>query len=223
MYYPTYYVENFFDNPDEIVNWAKTLTYNKDTNGLWPGKRSQMLHEINVNFVNAYCYKLFHLIYGRDISQVEWDLNCQFQLINYEDISAENNQGWIHRDPKSTLTVITYLTNGTNKSGTTIYKPNKLGLGVGGDLKCKPLRNDYYKHNKKSNNYEEEITKFNNNFTPVAKFYSNYNSTVAFDGGHYHGANWDLKPGEERLTLISFFNEIKAPYIPIGEMKRQPN
>ena len=33
---------------------------------------------------------------------------------------------------------------------------------------------------------------------------------VAFDGGYHHGAEWDLKPGEERLTLITFFYELKA-------------
>ena len=44
---------------------------------------------------------------------------------------------------------------------------------------------------------------------------------VSEHGGYHHGAEWDLKPGEERLTLITFFYELKAPWYPVPEMRRR--
>jgi hypothetical protein len=43
---------------------------------------------------------------------------------------------------------------------------------------------------------------------------------IAFDGATPHGAIYNLKPGEERITYISFFYEISAPYSHIAEMRR---
>ena len=50
MLYPITCVDNFFDTPDDIKNYAKTLDYNYSKEGKWPGERSNHLHEINFNF-----------------------------------------------------------------------------------------------------------------------------------------------------------------------------
>ena len=78
----------------------------------------------------------------------------------------------------------------------------------------------HYFHNI-NKNYKNEQIKFNNNYQKLVSINSEYNSMVAFDGGYFHGADWDLKPGEERLTLITFFYELNAPWYPIPEMRRR--
>ena len=40
MLYPTIQVQNFFKNPDEIVEYSKQLKFDYDSEGRWPGKRS---------------------------------------------------------------------------------------------------------------------------------------------------------------------------------------
>ena len=50
MYYPLYYTTNFFDNPDEIRQWAMSLEFTKPEDGLYPGARTKLLHELDTNF-----------------------------------------------------------------------------------------------------------------------------------------------------------------------------
>ena len=68
--------------------------------------------------------------------------------------------------------------------------------------------------------YSKELNNNVEYFDEVAKSYSHYNSLFLFDGSHHHAANFDMQPGEERLTLISFFELIVSPYFPIPEMKK---
>jgi len=41
-----------------------------------------------------------------------------------------------------------------------------------------------------------------------------------FDSSHFHSANFDLEENEERITLLSFINNITVPYFPIPEMNK---
>ena len=43
-------VDNFFDDPDKIREWGLGLSKQKDTEGKWPGKRSDQLHEVDDAF-----------------------------------------------------------------------------------------------------------------------------------------------------------------------------
>ena len=51
MKYPTIVVDNFFDNPNEIVEYSKTLDYYKADptipHSKWQGKRTESIHKIN--------------------------------------------------------------------------------------------------------------------------------------------------------------------------------
>ena len=51
MLYPTYVIDNFFPNPDQVVEFSKSLAFERDTNlGKWPGERTGLMHKINFNF-----------------------------------------------------------------------------------------------------------------------------------------------------------------------------
>ena len=39
MIYPTFCVDNFLENPDEIVEYSKKLKFIKNPDGRWPGAR----------------------------------------------------------------------------------------------------------------------------------------------------------------------------------------
>ena len=45
--FPILCQDDFFDNPDEIREYALSLDYKSDENGHWPGVRTRPLHEIN--------------------------------------------------------------------------------------------------------------------------------------------------------------------------------
>ena len=51
MLFPSFIcVDNFFDNPDEVVNLSKKFEYENKTH--CPGKRTKELHELDWAFFN---------------------------------------------------------------------------------------------------------------------------------------------------------------------------
>ena len=216
MYFPLYYTTNFFDNADEIRKWAMGLEFIKPEDGRYPGVRTKPLHLLDENFYNFLQLKIMSLIYGRDVKHVNWRTASTFQLIKYEDVK-EDDKGWIHTDNDSALTSIIYLTPGNSNSGTSLYKPKKVGF----QAQTPDEKFKYYKSGKTNKDYKNKQLKFNSNYQKLVSINSEYNSMVAFDGGYFHGADWDLKPGEERLTLITFFYELNAPWYSIPEMRRR--
>ena len=44
--YPNLIVDNFFEDPDSIVDLSKNLQYSSSDDGRWPGLRSNYLHKI---------------------------------------------------------------------------------------------------------------------------------------------------------------------------------
>jgi len=216
MYFPLYYTPNFFDNPDEIKQWAESLEFTKPEDGRYPGARTEPLHMIDKNFYDYVHLKIMSLVYGREIKEINWTTTSFFQLIKYEDVK-EDDTGWIHIDEKSMLTSVIYLTPGKSNNGTNLYKPIKTGF----QPKNYVEKNEYYKSGKMPENYKKYKMELDSNYQKLVSVASEYNSLLAFDGGYHHGTEWDLKPEEERLTLITFFYRINSPWYPIPEMRRR--
>ena len=49
------------DNPEKIVEFAKSLEFKKDLEGRDPGKRTDLLHTINKNFLKNFLLEIIHL------------------------------------------------------------------------------------------------------------------------------------------------------------------
>ena len=50
MLFPSLAIDNFFNNPDQVVKLSKTCEYEPHPNGKWPGTRTKSLHIINPEF-----------------------------------------------------------------------------------------------------------------------------------------------------------------------------
>ena len=51
MMYPTVTViDNFFKDPDSIVEIANNLEFYPNSDGAWPGRRTKLLHEVEPEF-----------------------------------------------------------------------------------------------------------------------------------------------------------------------------
>ena len=216
MYFPLYYTTNFFDNPDEIRQWAMNLEFTKPENGNYPGARTKPIHLIDKNFYDFVHMKIMSLIYGRDLKKLIWETASFFQLIKPGDVK-EDEKGWIHTDGESALTSIIYLTPGKSNSGTNLYKPIKTGY----QPKPYNIKKEFYKSGVMPKDYNEHKIELESNYKKLVSVNSEYNSFLAFDGGYHHGTEWNLKPDEERLTLITFFQKINSPWYPVPEMRRR--
>ena len=224
MNFPTLQVSNFFDNPDYILNYAKTLEYEK-SDGAYPGKRTKPLHKINRDLFTDINNKIIRVLYPdwNVFNDIEYLVITQFHKITYDDIKhhTENKEhpgnGWIHNDHLSKFTSIIYLSPGKD-NGTAIYSKKDGFTTVRDDHSVKQK---YYLNNEVDLNYY--LSKLNENINQYnieCVFNSAYNKMIGFDGANPHAAIHNLKPGEERITLISFFENIKAPYFHIPEMRR---
>ena len=59
--FPILCQDDFFDNPDEIREYALSLDYKSDENGHWPGVRTRPLHEINPKLATEVLVKVFSI------------------------------------------------------------------------------------------------------------------------------------------------------------------
>ena len=234
MLFPSLCVDNFYDDPYSIVEYAKTLQY-YGHRGNYPGERSDSIHELNPDFFDLTCMRLFSLFYNFNNENVEWNISMYFQRIypyseNKDDVL---NSGWCHLDDKSVFAGVIYLNEFTNiDAGTVLVKPKKCinnsdcrMFGRTPQENCCPednynfsFRNDLYSGKKINVDiYREEIKKHNEKFETTLEFKNVFNRAILYDGSYRHrGKNFYIDGSNPRLTLVFFANKLKASSTPIS-------
>ena len=224
MNFPSVQVNNFFDDVNSVINFSKNQNYSYEKQGRYPGQRTQSINNLDYNLFIYITQKIMRLFYPdvEIFKKTLWEATSFFQKINYDDVKLHNKvggKGWIHKDNTSLITAIIYLTpNGLN-SGTSIYKLKREGSLID-DEEQTIKRNYYQKQYVDEESYCKSLEESYKNYDEIAYFNSNFNSLVVFDSSQSHSANFNLKPGEERLTLITFLNNLTVPYFPVPEMRR---
>ena len=210
--FPTTIVDNFFDDPTLIRNFALAQEFFPDPDHKWPGLRTDFLHILDPKFFGNTMQQFLLLFYPAG-SECSFSASAQFQLV-----PKEYDQGWVHLDG-ALVTGIIYLNDEhIPNSGTTIYRPKYPGTGlIHGDKIEESFKNpdrtaDFEKFRKENNDQFEESIVVKNKF----------NRLVAFDSHLYHAAG-DFKTGESdtsRLTLVFFINKLVVDHYPIQRIKR---
>jgi hypothetical protein len=210
---PTTIVDDFFDNPEHIRDYALSLEYTKDPEFKWPGKRSRQLYDINPNLFEFIINRALSLFYRPGIDYSQWKAKCSFQLVD-----KSYGTGWIHKDME-TITGIIYLNKENNpNAGTTIYQRKSGHSLLNTDKKIQFFKGDIdletaTRYRKENDEQFEETVTIKNKF----------NRLVMFDSGLYHGAN-DFEDNNnqqdsDRLTLVFFIEKIDVYQHPIVRMK----
>jgi hypothetical protein len=225
--YPITVVDNFFKDPDKVREFAlkqifKTNKERIDAGQLilYPGSRTDALHEINTDLYFEFTSKLSSIFHNVQEQRVSWEVYAFFQLV-----PKNWNDGWIHVDGSDLSAGVLYLTpNAPLNSGTSIYKPNSL-FDTKRYEELQVTKNSFYHQNIKSNKYDEERTECNSMFDETIKINNLYNRCIMFNGNEYHGANTFFGSDSEdsRLTLVYFLNKIetdRAENIPLYRMDK---
>ena len=218
MMWPTLIVDNFFDDPQKIINFSKQFKYERDLENQWPGTRTLPMNELNKDFFTWSTRKIMNLFFPMNLEQIKWRANQQFHKIPYK---TYGKKGWIHRDEDSEFTAIIYLSHHTD-SGTALYKPK---LVVPKDF-YNDKKMKFYKDLQDYSDSEKWRKKLNAHFEKVVDLHSSFNRLVLFDGHQWHGAENFGTEKEDRLTLITFFTGIMGKEgfslrYPIPMMRRQ--
>jgi len=123
MNFPTLYINNFFNNPDKVFEYSKTVDYfPPEKNEKWKGVRSKSFHIINKDLFDNIIKKVLSIYYNFNLEYVEW----QNTYVAFHKINEPLNINDIHIDSDAVLAGIIYLNkNGDLSNGTTIYNNKK--------------------------------------------------------------------------------------------------
>lgn len=206
--WPTIILDNFFDDPNSIVQYSNSLEYSKEPSGRWPGKRAF----INDDLKFAIVEKALSL-YLSDNAIVRCDIQANFQKIKRFSDNKEDsaNRGFLHKDSASAnieLAGIIYLSeNDPNINQGTSFYTLKSGEEYPFNFN---LKEELYI----SGNYDKD--KFDAFFDKIDKvFYKNldvsnkFNRLIMFDANQWHAANsFYSENDEERLTITFFLSNV---------------
>ena len=94
--YPVTIVDNFFDDPDYVREFALSLAYTSSSDGRWPGARSEHIHLLDNNLFN-YISRRIELLFS-EVDPKRWTKTMQFQRISpySTDKWDMRNRGWVH-------------------------------------------------------------------------------------------------------------------------------
>ena len=206
---PITIIDNFLENPNEVVEFASTLEYLPHPEGKWPGKRTTNLDKINPSFKKYIESKILSIFLPLD-DILSYEADSIFQLTS--DIS---DTGWIHSDAPYEMSCILYLNKDNDKkSGTSLYKPKSyhpIKTPQDHDLNF----NTRLKHHKKGIlDQSDKIKKDeweNENYIKIQEIDNNFNRLLIFPSNTPHSANKFPSPEiSPRLTLTFFFKNIAS-------------
>jgi hypothetical protein len=200
MLFPVTIVDNFFEDPDSIVKYAKSLEY-QDNAWYLPGVRTDALHKIDQELFNWITGKCLKLHYPQE-EELSYEAEARFQKIPVN----LKHDGWVHHDVPSELTCVIYLSKNSD-TGTSFYKRKK-PMRI---MDKQKLKYEYFKNpnkNKKEITEIEKAKKFNNDFfEETINVKGLYNRCTLFDSSLYHAAHVFTGDKEEEDRLI-FVNVI---------------
>lgn len=181
--YDIWYLDNFYDDPDQVRNLALSVTYESFGNSSYPGIRCETM-ELNKkcednNLNNFYSY--FLNLFDKKISilrNVEFDIQTSFHKIPviHSKFNSVLNTGYIHTDlleyiqktNKKTFAGVIYLNKDASpNSGTSIFK-----LKGTKDKKIKLIEGDNFQLFESSfegYDYENLFSEYTNLYNPFIK------------------------------------------------------
>jgi hypothetical protein len=211
---PTIIADNFFPDPDKIVDFAMKQQFHSTKTGTWPGKRTDYLHELNKDLFDFVVTKILKLISLNNCKY--WEFDMSFQLIEpYGESQYDSrNCGWVHEDYPSIFSGIIYLNKNPEKDTGTIIYSEKFGFSniTMEDMESK--RKNFLKDKVSNSQFEMQYHKVNSQFEESIVVNNVYNRILMFSGNTYHSVK-TYGLNQERLTLAFFCRSITLNTPPI--------
>ena len=210
--FPTICVDDFFEDPEKIRNFALSQDFNYSPEGEYPGMRTEPLHKINPELFDYFTKKLFSIFYNFKIEKVNWIVSAYFQLIESHN-DQQLDQGWIHLDDRSLFAGIIYLNKFSNPlAGTSLFDLNDNEIFDSDQT----TKHKFYKNELSDTElYIDLLEKNNKKFEKTVEFKNKFNRLVAFDGSTFHKRDSFSNKHEPRLTLVFFTHEIESNRLPL--------
>jgi Family of unknown function (DUF6445) len=205
--YPVTVIENFYENPDAIRNFALAQKYTychevENIDYVYPGCRTRDLSYLDTLLFEKICKKLVSVFHNAEHDVMRWALTTSFQIV-----SAEYGQGVIHSDHNTIFAAVLYLTpDAPLNSGTSLFKPSKK-FDEKKYLQALEENDEGFKAGKIIMD-----TSYHDMFDEIVRVNNVYNTLILYEGQHYHAANqfFGKKLEDSRLAQVFFINKIDA-------------
>ena len=175
-------IDNFYNNPDQVRDYALSLEFN--VTGNYPGARTEPLQ--GDNFTNAMAFMQDAV--GKPITFFPSEYNTAFQY------TTEDSRTWVHHDSTDWAAVLYLTPDAPLDSGTAIYKHKHTGI---------------YRHTEDASVDFNDYHSDPDDWEVIAQSMNMYNRLVIYDGMYYHRS---VRPGfgqdkyNGRLFQTFFFN-----------------
>lgn len=198
-------VDNFYQYPDEIVNFANSCEYHISSPN-YPGRRTHPLFEINNDFYLMFTKRLMSILFDLNNTMVNFSIDTRFSKISKISDDDLINIGGVHLDNAPldndliAFAGVIYLNKEYDLNcGTSLFKFNMIPPD---NLNTIYLRWDEYANKDK--------TLFRQYFTETVRFQNIYNRLVLYDASYLHAINKLTDGDHERLTQVFFCDKITS-------------
>ena len=201
--FPTVIYDNFFVNPDKIVEFANNQDYFPTSDGAWPGCRTEQISVLAPELYADIGSRINSIFFPTCVDN--YAIEMRFQKISpfHENQYDRKNRGWIHRDRNVYYGGIIYLNkNPEPNTGTNLYQEKK-GYSVANPHNEMVKRKLYLNEEINTEEYNNSFDDHFNQYKATVKVESVYNRLFMFNSKEFHGVETFGKE-QERLT-ISFF------------------
>lgn len=209
MNYPSLCADDFYDDPDQIFEYAKTLEYREDPAGSWPGMRSPSIESINPDLHELLIRKVFSYFHDLNHVKISSNVVSYFQVIppySTEKYSAKNI-GWIHKDGCDYAGIIYLCPDADLDTGTSIFR-EKIENPY---IDYSPKKRLFLGASISDEEYEFAMNEHRSHFEEITRYNNVYNRLVAFNSNNFHAANCYKTTGKHpRLTQVFFMEDIKV-------------
>ncbi len=215
--YPVTIIENFYENPDAVRQFALNQKYQfrkdiKNASYVFPGCRTKDLSIINKPLYESVCNKIVSVFHNAEHDYMRWVMTTSFQSVG-----AEFDRGVIHTDHNTIFAAVLYLSpNAPLNSGTSLFKPNASFDAYKYELALQA-------NDKRFNAGQVAMdTGYHSMFDEIVNVKNVYNTLILYEGRHYHAANefFGKTLKDSRLAQVFFVNKIDAQTYSSFPLKR---
>jgi len=207
--FPITIVDNFYNSPDKVVEFAVSQEFKKTKKGGFQGNRTESLHTLNRDMFDYFCGKLFSVFYDMK-NNIKWKVVTNFDLIKQNSESV--NTGWIHQDDdKHLLAGLIYLNKNWQESvGTNLYEKVE-----DVDENLTQTKTDYFLGNCDLDKYLRDKKIYNSSFVKTNSVEPVYNRMVCYDASYFHAIGDISNLKTDRLVQVFFVEGLEVDNFPL--------
>ena len=204
---PTSIIDNFFESPTLIRDYALSLEFKKP-DGNYPGLRTDYLSTINPKLFDYLNNRIMSIFYDFN-TLVEWQILMHFQLV-----PGHFEMGWTHQDKDFIMAGVIYLNpEAPLNGGTLICEPNDKKNDIDTYSHLYSFRDKFYAGEKVDmDEYRSARDTINNMFETSLQVNNIYNRALIYNASSYHRENMFFGDSKEssRLTLVFFVKVVST-------------